>query len=497
MAKQILNKCGGLPKVISAMGCFLAKNLNWEATNNNFMNQLENNPELVASVHSLFRWLDSYFHNCPDELKPCIFYLSIFPRRHSIRRRRLVRRWIAEGYARDTDDNLAELNGEHYFSRLVNLSMLTDDERGVDMAGSGSVRRMAKCNVNDFFHEYILSRRMEENHVFALEGRCSQPTRRTGRHLVIEESWKGDQNVFNKIEFSRLRSLTVFGPWKPFFASDKMRVLRVLDLEGTEGLTDYEVEGIVTRLPRLKFLSLRRCKSIFRLPESLGRLRQLETLDVRHTDIACLPATVAELKKLQYVRAGNSPLQCVSSNTSRYRTWISTCLPCSSKPANGIVGVEVACGIEELINLHTLGVIKATVAGLKELKMLTQLRKLGVSGVNRGNHNKLRDAVSGHDHLESLSIWLDKDTQGIDPSVQDGDLETPEKLRRLKLQGHGHVDELPGWIRRLRQLDLEVSTFSPRNPIILRQSSCLQDDGDLQEFEEASSESQASSQETS
>jgi hypothetical protein len=492
MAKQILNKCGGLPKVISAMGCFLAKNLNWEATNNNFMNQLENNPELVASVHSLFRWLDSYFHNCPDELKPCIFYLSIFPRRHSIRRRRLVRRWIAEGYARDTDDNLAELNGEHYFSRLVNLSMLTDDERGVDMAGSGSVRRMAKCNVNDFFHEYILSRRMEENHVFALEGRCSQPTRRTGRHLVIDKSWKGDQNVFNKIEFSRLRSLTVFGPWKPFFASDKMRVLRVLDLEGTEGLTDYEVEGIVTRLPRLKFLSLRRCKSIFRLPESLGRLRQLETLDVRHTDIACLPATVVELKKLQYVRAGNPALQCVSSNTSRYRTWISTCLPCSSKPANGIIGVEVTCGMEELINLHTLGVIKASIAGLKELKMLTQLRKLGVSGINRRNHEKLRDAVSGHDHLESLSIWLDKDTQGIDPSVQDGDFETPEKLRRLKLHGHGHVDELPGWIRRLRHLDLEVSTFTPRDPILLRQS-----DGDLQEFEEASSESQASSQETS
>jgi hypothetical protein len=148
--------------------------------------------------------------------------------------------------------------------------------------------------------------------------------------------------------------------------------------------------------------------------------------------------------------------------------------------------------MEELINLHTLGVIKASIAGLKELKMLTQLRKLGVSGINRRNHEKLRDAVSGHDHLESLSIWLDKDTQGIDPSVQDGDFETPEKLRRLKLHGHGHVDELPGWIRRLRHLDLEVSTFTPRDPILLRQS-----DGDLQEFEEASSESQASSQETS
>uniref|UniRef100_A0ACD5ZQL5 Uncharacterized protein n=1 Tax=Avena sativa TaxID=4498 RepID=A0ACD5ZQL5_AVESA len=482
-AKLILNKCGGLPKVIVAISCFLAKNLNWEAMNNNFINQLENNPEL-SSVHSLFGWLDSYFRNCPDELKPCIFYLSIFPRRHGIRRRRLVRRWIAEGYSRDTDGNLAEVNGENYFSRLVNLSMLTDAERGVDVAGSGIGRRMAKCNVNDFFREYIVSRRMEENHVFALEGRCSQTTRRTGRHLVIYKSWDGDENVFNKIEFSRLRSLTVFGAWKPFFASDKMRVVRVLDLEGTEGLIDDDIKNIVKRLPRLKFLSLRRCKGIFRLPESLGRLRQLETLDVRHTAIALMPATIVKLKKLQYVRAGNSSPQCVNSNTSASRrTWISACLSCSSKPEAGVVGVEVHWGIGELTNLHTLGVIKATSAGLEELKKLTQLRKLGVSGINRSNHKKLCDAVSGHGHLESLSIWLDKDTQEIDPSVQDGDFEAPEKLRTLKLHGHGHVDRLPEWIRRLRQLNLEVSTFAAQDQ---------QDGGDRQEIKEASSAGQAS-----
>ena len=67
-----------------------------------------------------------------------------------------MRRWIAEGYARDTDSNLSEVNRENYFSRLVNLSMLTDDKRGVDVCGGGSARRMAKCNVNDFFHEYIM-----------------------------------------------------------------------------------------------------------------------------------------------------------------------------------------------------------------------------------------------------------------------------------------------------------------------------------------------------
>ena len=374
-----------------------------------------------------------------------------------------MRRWIAEGYSRDTDGNLAEVNGENYFSRLVNLSMLTDAERDVNVAGTatgaGTGRRMAMCNVNDFFREYIVSRRMEENHVFALEGRCSQTTRRTGRHLVIDQSWDGDENVFNRIEFLRLRSLTVFGSWKPFLASDKMRVLRVLDLEGTEGLTDNDIKNIVKRLPRLKFLSLRKCKNIFRLPKSLGRLRQLQTLDVRHTAIAGLPATVVKLQKLQYVRAGNTPEEHVGRENLE-----SACFSCCPV-GDHIVGVAVPYGIEKLTNLHTLGVIKATVAGLKELKKLTQLRKLGVSGINRSNHKELRAVVSGHGHLESLSIWLDKDTEGIDDPClpSNDDFRPPEKLRRLKL--HGHIGNLPAWVSTLTMLDLvEVSKSLAQDP---------------------------------
>jgi hypothetical protein len=270
-------------------------------------------------------------------------------------------------------------------------------------------------------------------------------------------------------------------------------VLRVLDLEGTEGLTDHEVENIVRRLPRLKFLSLRRCTHIFRLPESLGCLRQLETLDVRHTAVARLPDTFVKLKKLQYVRTGSSPSQDVSSDISANRTWISACLSCSSKPAAGLVGVEMPLGIGELTNLHTLGVITATVAGLKELKKLTQLRKLGVSGINHRTHMKLRDIVSGHDHLESLSIWLDKDTEGIELCAQTGVFLFPDKLQRLKL--HGHVDRLPEWIRVLSKLPgLEVCPL--QDPVLMRQLSNFQDGIDDQEIEEASSESQASSEET-
>lgn len=459
--KLIVNRCGGLPKLIVSVACFLAKNVDWEATNSNFIQQLESNQEL-ASVRSIFGWLDSYFHTCPDFLKPCIFYLSIFPPRHGIRRRRLVRRWIAEGYARDTDGNLAEVNGEDYLSRLVDHSMLAT--AGKAGTGTETGRQMAKCYVNDFFREYIVSRRMEEDHVFALEGRCSQTTRRTGRHLVIHGSWDRDENVFNRIDFSRLRSLTVFGDcWEPFFTSDKMRVLRVLDLEGvTEGLTDDDIKNMVKRLPRLKFLSLRGCKGISRLPESLGRLRQLETLDIRNTAISWLPDTIVKMKKLQYVRAGVKGHTSASNNAT---SWVSSCLSC--RPVGDqAVGVEVPCGFDELTNLHTLGVIKATAAGLIELRKLSQLRKLGVSGINRKNHEELRAVVSGHGHLESLSVWLDKaDKQGFNDRVLDtvDEFKRPEKLRRLKLCGH--LEELPVWIQDLTKLDnLHVSKTPAQDP---------------------------------
>ncbi|XP_037467725.1 disease resistance protein PIK6-NP-like [Triticum dicoccoides] len=451
--QQLVRKCGGIPKVIAAIaGSFLAmkneKNMGTVSTlNSRFMHHLETGPE-YDSLQDLFGWMHSYFRTCPDSLKPCIFYLSIFPRDQIIRRRRLVRRWIAEGYSRDNHNESAEENGEKHFSELLELSIIQQlssrsPSSVISTAFNLGTVSMVLCQVNAFIREYIVSQRMEENLVFELGEQCALTTQRTGRHLVILKNWDRDRIVFKSIDFSRLRSLTVFGEWESFFVSGNMKMLRVLDLEDAVGLNDADLEKIVECLHRLKFLSLRGHSEIHHLPNSLGHMRQLQTLDVRGTSIVTLPESIIKLHNLQYIRAGTTSVPHLSSR------WCC---------GHHLVGVQVPSRIGKLTALHTLGVVNIGVSGIKtmvkELKKLTQLRKIGVSGINRKN-NKVFD-ISVHTHLESLSLQLDKDNQdGLD------DITLPWKnLWSLKM--YGLQDRLPKWkenFTKLNKLNLEMATL--------------------------------------
>lgn len=314
LVELIMAKCGGLPQVISVIAQEISKENKVHYPEellatilgdicDDFMGKLETDPRL-NELKDLFSWMQSYFDACSDSLKPCIFYLSVFSADKRIRRRRLLRRWIAEGYSRDTSGGVtAEENGEKLFADLVESSIiqLTQTPRSNYKVNDDV------CQVNGFFHEYIISRPMEDNLVFALEGCCTINSQRAGQHLTIRNCWDGDEIVFKSIDFTRLRSLTVSGAWRSFFISNdiNMEMLRVLDLEDTDsGLTDPVLEQIGKLLPRLKFLSVRGCKDITRLPDSLGGLRQLQSLDIRHTKISILPHAFIKLVKLQYVRAG-------------------------------------------------------------------------------------------------------------------------------------------------------------------------------------------------
>ncbi|PNT63870.1 hypothetical protein BRADI_4g21939v3 [Brachypodium distachyon] len=391
--------------------------------------------------------MHSYFRTCPDFLKPCIFYLLIFHTNRIIRRE-----------ASDSDGKSAEDNGEGYFSSLLNRNFIQEPSQFITSLND---TRIAWCRVNGFFREYILSQRTEDNLTFELSGRCSLTIQGTARHLIILESWDRDKIVFNSIDFSRLRSITVSGKWKSFFISNSTKLLRVLDLEDAVGVKNDDLHQMVKLLPRLKFLSIRGCHEISHLPSSLGDLRQLQSLDVRHTSIVSLPPSITNLQKLQYIRAGYTYTTTSEEPSPR-------CLPVSMFSKLCRPGVEVPGGIGKLTALHTLGVVNVSASGgkaiLKELKMLTQLRKLGVSGINRKNGDEFCSAISSHGHLESLSVWLDKDSE----NCFDGISLPLKNVQSLKL--YGLVDKLPRGILqysqdalkevKLTKLELEMDKLS-------------------------------------
>ncbi|CAN6372607.1 unnamed protein product [Urochloa humidicola] len=449
--KQILKKCGGLPLAIVVIGGYLASRpktgVEWRKLNDNISAELEMNPEL-GMIRTV---LQKSYDGLPYELKSCFLYLSIFPEDYTISQRRLVRRWTAEGYPSERRGKSANEMAENYFTELKYRSMILPSQQSVC-----SRKTIDSCKVHDLIRDIAISKSMEENLVFRLEEGCGSSTHGAIRHLAISRNWKGDQNEFESIvELSRLRSLTVFGHFRPFYISDKMKLLRVLDVEDTFGLKYHQLDSI-WKLLHLKYLSLRGCYDIDLLPDSLGNLRQLQVLDVRDTCVEALPKTIIKLRKLQYIHAGQKSGYVREEKDSLMQRRDACTFACCVKFPALVMGVDddegttVPRGTRKLKDLHTLRQVNVGrgIAVLQDIKMLTGLRKLGVSGINKKNGPAFRAAISNLNRLESLSV-RSAGKLGLRGCLDD--ISSPlENLQSLKL--YGNLEKLPEWIKELPHL---------------------------------------------
>ncbi|CAL5089244.1 unnamed protein product [Urochloa decumbens] len=483
-AELILKKCNGLPLAIVTIGGFLAKqpktSMVWRKLNEHLSAELEMNPELGIIKTILMKSYDGL----PYHLKSCFLYLSIFPEDYNISRRRLVHRWNAEGYTSEVRGKTIGEIADGYFMELIDRSMILPVKESI-----GSRKGISSCKLHDLMREISISKAMEENLVFRMEEGCSSNTQGTIRHLAISSNWEGDQSEFeDTVDLSRIRSLTVFGKWKPFYISNKMRLLRVLDLESTTGLVDHHLEPI-GKLLHLKYLSLRGCCDIFQLPDLVGNLKQLQTLDITHTRIIMLPQAIIKLRKLQYLRAGGHYRDfLVDIPENKLCSWtlglLAFCFSCCSlefgKAAMGMEhggsinrcdvcnfwcgvafpliarlvdpcrGVVVPRGLRKLKALRTLGVVNIAQGKpiLHDIKRLTQLHKLSVTGINKKNCQEFCSTLEHLSHLESLSVdtWEEAGLRGCLDDLRS----PPKNLQSLKLLDN--VGKLPEWIASLQNL---------------------------------------------
>ncbi|CAD6269921.1 unnamed protein product [Miscanthus lutarioriparius] len=172
----------------------------------------------------------------------CFLYLCIFPEDCKIAREKLIWRWIAEGFITNEIGQTLDQTGENYFNDLINRSLI----QPIDIMYDGMARA---CRLHDMVLDLIISLSTEQNFVTVVEG-----------------------EVF-KCSANKIRRLSLLSS---FLENDVLQ-------EIMNKCSQYLEIG---------------CHSITELPETIGGLQYLQTLDIHGSKIDKLPPTIGNLKNL-------------------------------------------------------------------------------------------------------------------------------------------------------------------------------------------------------
>uniref|UniRef100_A0A0E0PTH2 Uncharacterized protein n=1 Tax=Oryza rufipogon TaxID=4529 RepID=A0A0E0PTH2_ORYRU len=424
--EKILKKCGGLPLAIITIGGLLAAKdvKEWDGLYAQIPSELENNPSFEVLALS-YKYL-------PSHLKPCFLYLSIFPEDFEIQRKRLVYRWIAEGFIRARDGVSIVDVAIKYFNDLINRSLMQPSR--VNMEGT-----IKSCRVHDIIRDIMISISREEKFVCRIDDKETCLMEENIHHVAFYNSNSSEIAM----DLNQVRSLTVFGErhkeLTPLLCSPQVRMLRVLDFQGVRfGMTQKEMDHIWSVL-HLKYMNIR-CdynlpnssgySKIYRIPRSIGKLQGLRVLDISNTCITSLPTEICELRSLNILRCTrkeyyeffdpSKPIQCLfalscipvtmalADSDQRHEITAELHMACSTRWFS-TCGVRVPMRIGNLKQLQELGYVDIRLTSskaVKELGELSQLKKLRlrINGATQRKCKVLREAIEKLSSLQSLRI---------------------------------------------------------------------------------------------
>ncbi|CAM0948404.1 unnamed protein product [Alopecurus aequalis] len=470
LVERLVKMCGNLPLAILTIGGILAtkKLVEWEHVYSQLPSELESNPSLEA----VRRIVTLSYNHLPSHLKSCFLYLSIFPEDCEIPMRRVVERWIAEGFVRaKTGVNIEDV-GKAYFNELINRSLIQALRVNIE----GVVK---SCRVHDIVRDVMVSISRDESFVHvAGDDVTTSATEDTFRHVACHGS--KCQNI--DMDLSHIRSLTVFGE-RPLLQSlpinsPDLRMLRALDLENAQFQVTQKDISNIGLLRHLKYVNFSAKyvnigdSSIYKLPRSIGKLQGLRTLDITDSYITGLPTEISKLKSLHSLRCSTRPSYYLFFDLDEPMGCLGRtfCFPVGFTPwadpnyrAKAIaelhmawsswwsksVGVKVPRGIGNLKELQILEVVdikRTSSKTIKELGGLVQLKKLSVftKGATKKKLKVLCDAIQNLSALRSLTV-MGKTLEWL--SVVSS---PPPLLRTLVLSGY--LVETPVWFGGLTNL---------------------------------------------
>ncbi|KAK9281597.1 hypothetical protein L1049_004500 [Liquidambar formosana] len=297
LGKQIVKKCGGLPLAIVLLGGLLSRKeasySAWSRLLERVSWQLEQDETPCSKILAL-----SYI-DLPHYLKPCFIYFGLFPEDYEIYTRRLIALWIAEGLVQHRDNEPLEDVAEDYIDELIDRSMIQVARRRLD-------DKIKTCRMHDLLRDLALKKAKEANFLHVSENVGSTLT----YELKIRRYAARKNFDICPSSIYCLRSYLFFGSKRQYVSGNPVwkfldsgiqnkgfGLLRVLDLEDLFKPVLPEALG---QLIHLRYIGLRRTGS-GSLPPSLGNLRNLQTLDVKYTQITVSDRPIWQLQQLRHL----------------------------------------------------------------------------------------------------------------------------------------------------------------------------------------------------
>ncbi|KAK1292549.1 Disease resistance protein RPM1 [Acorus calamus] len=417
-ASAIVRRCDGLPHAIVLLGDHMHAVNRSEWKDNATISFINGNEELKKMSKKLMR----SFHGLPYYLKNCFLYCSAFPKDYRIKRKRIIRLWIAEGFVEKPEGSMMtmEKKAEEYLEELTQKSMLL-------VVRANHWERPKEYRMHDVARE--LAMWISKKQKFCTEhGDCD------AYRLSVTKDNHSFRNGMDKMP--DLRSLLVFAIDKSVsstLVNVGYKLLGVLDLQGAS------IESIpmsVVNLFNLKYLSLRGTK-VRVLPKSLRKLRNLQTLDLRYSNIKELPVGL-KLQSLRHLFI----IRSVEEN-GLYEGM--------QMPSKMWASKDVE------MHVQTLRGITANDEVVQEIGNLTQLKSLMILGVRESDGVNLCNSIKKMAFLHHLHVQAADKGEGslilnsLYPSS--GEIlsgESPPLIVKLSLKGR--LETFPEWFGSLANL---------------------------------------------
>ncbi|KAG9441690.1 hypothetical protein H6P81_017544 [Aristolochia fimbriata] len=409
IGERIVDKCGGFPLAVKALGGFLSEkrdDIEWK-------NVLES-PCWNENRGAAFTALRICYQNFPASSKLCFRYCSLFPRDYWHLESELVELWIGEGYIQD-DECRERDKAQNVFYDLVNKSFIS-----MDSVGEGKQR----------FRMHDLAQDLAE----AMSGKEFVRIEEGIKSIAIPQGVRHSSFVCNterpSVNLEELCKDANKDSLRSFLYLDMFHNKRRIFIDDRGDFGDKQLDLLL----QCKFLRVLRLQSsvIESIPDSIGRLKLLRFLDLSDTTLTDLPVSVCKLYNLRTLDLRTCI--CISDLPKEAKNLINLRIFNLSTSFYEIDPFPHIGNLKKLQLLPSFGVKNESGYRISELKELSDLRVIHLSSLQEvGSGEEAKEAnMKNKPYLTDLTLeWTRRNLA----SLQSLELRSCPKLASLPEKG--------------------------------------------------------------